>query len=77
MTDDSLEPAPFFEVRLEHLDGTKIGPERYPTVQHAMAAAEEHRDVAGAILFYREPGATPVEVIVYNPDGTIAAGAGQ
>jgi hypothetical protein len=72
----AVEPAPYFEVHLEHLDGTKIPPERFPTVAHAMAAAEEHRDVAGAILFYREPGADPVEMIVYNADGTIEVGAG-
>jgi len=71
----TVEPAPYFEVHLEHQDGTKIPPERYPTVAHAMAAAEERRGVAGVILFYREPGATPLEMIVYNADGTIEVGA--
>jgi hypothetical protein len=71
----TIEPAPYFEVHLEHPDGTKIPPERYPTVAHAMAAAEEHRGAAGAILFYLEPGADPLEMIVYGADGTIEVGA--
>lgn len=65
----------YFEVRLEHLDGTKIAPERFRTPQDAMAVAEGYRGIAGAILYYGEPGAAPLEMIVYNADGSIEVGA--
>ena len=72
----AVEPAPYFEVHLEHQDGTQIPRERFRTVQDSMAFAEALDGVAGAIFYLSEAGADPVEVIVYNADGTIAAGAG-
>jgi hypothetical protein len=65
----------YFEVALEYPDGRKIAPERFRTAQEAMAVAEGYRGVVGAILYYGEPGSTPLEMIVYNADGTIEVGA--
>lgn len=70
------EPAPFFEVSLTHLDGQPIAPQRFGTVQDAMAAAEGYSDVAGAILFYEDADCEPLEVIVYSADGSIDVGEG-
>lgn len=39
-----------------------------------MTAAEDYSGVQGAILYHREPGTPPVEVIVYNADGSISVG---
>jgi hypothetical protein len=69
-----IEPAPFFELSLAYADGRQIPPEKFRTVQDAMAAAEEYREVSGAILFYEQPDAEPVPVIVYSADGSIDVG---
>jgi hypothetical protein len=69
-----IESGPFFEVSLAHLDGRKIAPERFRTVQHVMAAAEKYREVSGAILYYQDSDSEPVPVIVYSSDGSIEVG---
>ena len=73
---ESTEPAPYFELALTHIDGRQIPPEQFLTVQDAMTAAMEYDGVRGSILLYSQPGADPVEVIVYDADGSIAVGAG-
>ncbi len=72
----ATEPAPAIELALTHLDGRKIPPERFQTVQDAMTAAMEYDGAHGSILSYSQPGAEPVEVIRYSADGSIAVGAG-
>jgi len=71
-----IEDAPFFELSLTDSDGRQITPQRFRTVQDAMTVAEDHRGVAGAILFYAGDDSEPVEVIVYSADGSIAVGDG-
>ena len=75
-----MESVPFdhcFEVRLEFLDGRVISPTKHWTVQDAMADAEEYssvQNVQGGIWYVGAPGEDPVEVIVYNADGSIEVG---
>ncbi len=69
-----IEPGPFFELSLVYADGRQIPPEKFRTVQDAMTAAEDYSDVSGAILFYQEPDAEPVPVIIYSADGSIDVG---
>jgi hypothetical protein len=65
---------PYFEVKLAHVDGKQLAPERFRTVQEAMAAAEGYRGVFSAIMLYEDIDSEPVPVIIYSADGSIKAG---